>query len=108
MIKAELVFIDPETKCIRERISNLIGIDEDLVVYSNKKGTIYFALTENLRVIADGYDIEDAQEIFYLLRTPEDVQICFEGEVIFQDAGWRKEMIERMVSAVPTNKVDPN
>jgi len=93
MIKVQLVLTGEEGE--ERKISNLMGITEELVVHSDPTGTIFFALTERVRVMGKGINPKDPNAIFELLKR-KDVEVFFINRKIFHNPTWGTEMVERL------------
>jgi len=100
MIRVQLVLTGEDGE--ERKISNLMGVTEEILVHSDPAGTIFFALTERVRVIGEGIDPEDPNAIFGLLKR-KDVEVFFINRKIFHDPTWRAEMVERLAEEA----VDP-
>ncbi len=98
MTKVQLVIQDEDGD--REyKITNLIGINKEMIVHSNPEGQMFFALTERIRVIGEGFNPEDQQEIYRILQR-DDIMVMFIEKMIFWDPDWGEDMVYRMIEEI--------
>ena len=89
------------------QITNLIGMNKDLVVHSDTTGQIFWQLTANVRVQEldqdfcinrDGVKVEDPEGVYQLLEE-EFVEVCFGSRIILRGT-LRPERVEAFVQKV--------
>jgi len=96
-MKVELGLVE-EGEVVR-KVTNLLGINEKLMVHADPSGEMYFALSSNVRVLGEEFNPTDPEEVGRMLQM-EDVSVYWNEKLIFQDPTWGQEMLNRIVLEV--------
>jgi hypothetical protein len=80
------------------QLTNILGISQELMVFSDKDGVISFAETKHLRIRG----MEDDGEAIFQLLEMNDITVMVDDIPIFSSStrGWRADMVDRIANEI--------